>query len=136
MSEFVGCFGFGGNFGGILLSLLCALQALLILSVMLMDQLDFVDVIDLLGIRYFSLISLSSSINVKNEFVKANKLCWNCLGKGHNIKNCQSKHRCKVANYNKRHHTLLHITSPILHHQFIKDRQIIQMTQSLLIISN
>ena len=51
---------------------------------------------------------ISSSINVKNEFVKANKLCWNCLGKGHNIKNCQSKHRCKVANCNKRHHTLLH----------------------------
>ena len=48
------------------------------------------------------------SINVKNEFVKANKLCWNCLGKGHNIKNCQSKHRCKAANCNKRHHTLLH----------------------------
>ena len=108
MSESVGCFGFGGNFGGILLSLLCALLALLILSVMLMDELDFVDVIDLLGIRYFSLISLSSSINVKYEFVKANKLCWNCLGKGHNIKNCQSKHRSKVANCNKRHHTLLH----------------------------
>ena len=35
---------------------------------------------------------ISSSINVKNEFVKANKLCWNCLGKGHNMKNCQSKH--------------------------------------------
>ena len=36
---------------------------------------------------------ISSSINVKNEFVKANKLCWKCLGKDHNIKNCQSKHR-------------------------------------------
>ena len=83
---------------------------------------------------------ISSSINVKNEFVKANKLCWNCLGKGHNIKNCQTKHRCKVANCNKCHHTLLHnainviihhyITAtshhhqrPILHHQFIKDRK-------------
>ena len=58
MYEFVGRFGFGGNFGGILLSLLCALLALLMLSVMLMDELDFEDVIDLLGIRYFSLISL------------------------------------------------------------------------------
>ena len=59
---------------------------------------------------------MSSSINAKNEFVKANKLCWNCLGKGHNTKNCQSKHRCKVANCNKRHHTLLHngnITPPL-----------------------
>lgn len=44
----------------------------------------------------------------KNEFVKTNKLCWNCMAKGHNIKNCQSKHRCKVENCNKRHHTLLH----------------------------
>ena len=34
---------------------------------------------------------ISSSVNTKNEFVKANKLCWNCLGKGHNIKNCQLK---------------------------------------------
>ena len=30
------------------------------------------------------------------------------MGKGHNIKNCQSKHRYKVANCSKRHHTLLH----------------------------
>ena len=30
------------------------------------------------------------------------------MGKGHNIKNRQSKHRCKVANCSKRHHTLLH----------------------------
>ena len=44
---------------------------------------------------------ISSSINAKNEFVKANKLCWNCLGKGHNIKNCQLKHRYKVANCKK-----------------------------------
>ena len=51
---------------------------------------------------------ISSLLNAKNEFFKANKLCWNCLGKGHNIRNCQSKHRCKVANCNKCHHTLLH----------------------------
>ena len=30
------------------------------------------------------------------------------MGKGHNIKNCQSKHRYKVATCNKRHHTLLY----------------------------
>ena len=30
------------------------------------------------------------------------------MGKGCDIKNCQSKHRCKVANCNKRHQTLLH----------------------------
>ena len=33
-TEFVGCFGFDGNFGSILLSLLCVLLAFLILSVM------------------------------------------------------------------------------------------------------
>ena len=51
---------------------------------------------------------INTSLKDKNEFVKTNKLCWNCLGKGHNIRNCQSKHRCKVSNCNKRHHTLLH----------------------------
>ena len=59
---------------------------------------------------------ISRAINVKNKFAKANKLCWNCLGKGHNIKNCQSEHRCKVANCNKRHLILLHndnVTPPL-----------------------
>ena len=85
---------------------------------------------------------ISSSINAKNKFVKANKPCWNCLGKGHNIKNCQSRPRCKVANCNKHHHTLLHngnITQPLatnLHYQSIKYRKVIQMMQSILIISN
>ena len=50
---------------------------------------------------------ISSSIYAKNEFVKATQLCWNCLGTGHNMKECRSKHRCKVAKRNKRHHTLL-----------------------------
>ena len=54
---------------------------------------------------------ISSSINVKNKSVKANKLCWNSLGKGHNIKNCQSKHRCNVANCNKRIIIIISITS-------------------------
>ena len=59
MSEFVGSFGFGGDFGGILLFLLCEFLALLIFSVMLMIELDFDDVTDLLSMTYFSLISLS-----------------------------------------------------------------------------
>ena len=75
MSEFVGRFGFGGNFGGILLSLLCALLALLILSVMLMDELDFDDVIDLLGIRYFSLISLSIFLLVNGKLLLVLSTC-------------------------------------------------------------
>ena len=54
---------------------------------------------------------ISSSINVKNKSVKANKLCWNSLGKGHDIKNCQSKHRSNVANCNKRIIIIISITS-------------------------
>ena len=69
MSEFVGRFGFGGNFGGILLSLPCALLALLMLSVMLMDELDFDDVIDLPGIRCFSLISLPIFLLVNGKLL-------------------------------------------------------------------
>ena len=49
LSEFVGCFGFGGNFGVMLLSLLCVLLPLLMLSVMLLVELDFDDVTALLN---------------------------------------------------------------------------------------
>ena len=69
VSEFVGCFGFGVNFGGILLSLIRALVALLILSVMLVCELNFGDVRDLLGMRYFSLISLSISSLVNRKLL-------------------------------------------------------------------
>ena len=75
ITEFVGCFGFGGNFGGILPSLLCALLALLIFSVMLMDELQF-DVIDLLGMRYFSLMSLSIFSLVNGKLLLVLSTCF------------------------------------------------------------
>ena len=75
ISEFVGCFGFGGNFGGILLSLICALLALLILSVMLVVELYFDDVTDLLGMRYFSLISLSILCFINSKLLLVLSTC-------------------------------------------------------------
>jgi hypothetical protein len=46
------------------------------------------------------------SNNEKYNIVKDNRLCINCLGKEHMIKNCQS-HGCKICG--KWHHTLIHI---------------------------
>ncbi|XP_017473659.1 PREDICTED: uncharacterized protein LOC108364481 [Rhagoletis zephyria] len=42
----------------------------------------------------------------RKEFVKQNKLCINCLGKGHTCSNCTTTSRCKVCG--ESHHTLLH----------------------------
>lgn len=46
------------------------------------------------------------------KFTKDNRLCRNCLSKGHSIESCQSEKNCFVCG--KRHHTLLH--NPDLHH--------------------
>jgi len=51
---------------------------------------------------------LSKTLEAKNDFVKEHKLCWNCLSKGHMIKECKSQYRCRTNNCNQRHHTLLH----------------------------
>lgn len=40
------------------------------------------------------------------EHVKSSRKCFNCLGEGHMLSNCQSKWRCELCNRN--HHTLLH----------------------------
>ena len=71
----MGYFGFGGNFGSILPSLLWTLLALLILSVMLMDKLDFDDVIDLLGMRLFLLMSLSIFLLVNGKLLLVLSTC-------------------------------------------------------------
>ena len=49
---------------------------------------------------------LDLSVHDRNNYVKTNKLCFNCL-KPHMIKFCKSKFSCKKCH--KRHHTLLHI---------------------------
>ena len=48
------------------------------------------------------------SVNKRLRLVKVNKLCFNCLSNSHMINNCKSKVSCRVDNFKKRHHTLLH----------------------------
>ena len=50
----------------------------------------------------------ATPVDDRREFVKKNKLCFNCLSSDHMISQCRSKHSCKVSGCNKRHHTLLH----------------------------
>ena len=48
----------------------------------------------------------SLSIEDRVQFVKNNKLCFNCLRTGHSSKDCKSKSGCRICK--KRHNTLLH----------------------------
>ena len=47
-------------------------------------------------------------IEEKIKKVEEQRLCWNCLSKGHVLKDCKSQHRCKVSGCNQQHHTLIH----------------------------
>ena len=44
----------------------------------------------------------------RKNFVKEQKLCFNCLSKAHMLKECQSEFRCRVDGCRQKHHTLLH----------------------------
>ena len=44
----------------------------------------------------------------RNNFASDNKLCFNCLSKGHQLNDCKSDFRCREDNCNRKHHTLLH----------------------------
>ena len=46
----------------------------------------------------------------KLSVLRENRLCMNCLGSDHFVKQCKSIHRCKKCQ--KPHHTLLHVESP------------------------
>ncbi|XP_063543203.1 uncharacterized protein LOC134751690 [Cydia strobilella] len=48
-------------------------------------------------------------IDQRKEFVKNNNLCFNCLVKGHSIRNCRQVTTCRTCN--RKHHTLLHYQS-------------------------
>lgn len=52
---------------------------------------------------------LGLDIETKREFVKSNRLCFNCLRFGHTSARCQSNSRCKTCN--TRHHSLVHFDS-------------------------
>ena len=51
---------------------------------------------------------LKKSLEVRREFVKTNKLCENCLSKGHLLESCISKFNCRKDGCSQKHHTLLH----------------------------
>ena len=42
------------------------------------------------------------------DFVKSNRLCFNCLSSKHHVKQCKSATRCRANSCGKPHHTLLH----------------------------
>lgn len=44
--------------------------------------------------------------NERNEYVKKNNLCFNCLTSGHSARRCRNRMSCRRCN--RRHHTLLH----------------------------
>ena len=44
----------------------------------------------------------------KEKVVEEHKLCLCCLLPGHRLSKWRSRNRCKVENYNMRHHTLVH----------------------------
>ena len=54
----------------------------------------------------------SKSLPEKRFIVKKERLCWNCLAKGHQIKECKSNIKCRITNCVKRHITLFHETKP------------------------
>ena len=55
------------------------------------------------------------SITDRKKVVEEEKLCWNCLSKGHVVKDCKSTYTCKIEGCNKKHHTMLHhSTKPIV----------------------
>ena len=47
-------------------------------------------------------------LDKRKEYVKTEKLCFNCFSKGHSLKDCNSKYRCRVNNCNKKHSPLIH----------------------------
>ncbi|KAI5715931.1 hypothetical protein M8J77_024772 [Diaphorina citri] len=54
-----------------------------------------------------SFVALDTAARV--DFVKANNLCFNCLGSNHQVSTCSSKSGCKKCGY--KHNTLLHLES-------------------------
>ena len=48
----------------------------------------------------------SLSLDQMNSHIRTNKLCFNCLGTGHQTNECRCLSRCKLCS--GKHHTLLH----------------------------
>ena len=70
----------------------------------------------------------SKSLADKKKVVETYKLCWNCLAKGHRIKQCPSKVTSRVDSCRKRHHTLLHETKKVVANQSIAEEEFAENT--------
>ncbi|XP_014366619.2 uncharacterized protein LOC106717302 [Papilio machaon] len=46
----------------------------------------------------------------RQDFIKKNGICFNCLVKGHSVNACRQSTTCRKCS--RRHHTLLHFTNP------------------------
>lgn len=46
------------------------------------------------------------NLTERKRFIMENRVCFNCLFSGHSMKDCKSRHNCRICF--KRHHTLLH----------------------------
>ena len=44
----------------------------------------------------------------RKNFVKEQKLCFNCLSKAHMLNECRSEFRCRVDGCRQKDHTVLH----------------------------
>ncbi|XP_065093593.1 uncharacterized protein LOC135714204 [Ochlerotatus camptorhynchus] len=55
-------------------------------------------------------VFLGKDVRLRREFVTQKRLCWNCLGSGHQSKKCVSKFTCRTCH--DRHHSLLHDSGP------------------------
>ena len=53
-------------------------------------------------------IYLKLTPTARYDSVKTKKLCFNCLGVGHDYPSCPSKNTCNTSDCDKKHHTSLH----------------------------
>ena len=56
---------------------------------------------------------LSKSLPEKKAFAVKENLCFDCLSKGHVLKNCKSDFSCRIDGCSKKHHTLPHDESRV-----------------------
>ena len=58
---------------------------------------------------------ISLNLEEKKRFFKEKQLFWNCLSKGHKIKDCASTAKYCSDSCSKKHHTLYdHVLNPII----------------------
>ena len=57
-------------------------------------------------------------------------LCFNCLSKGHVVKDCRRKERCKIESCGRKHHNLLHFDSNTTEVKEIENVEKVQDTEN------